>query len=92
MQCLLGHCEIRDKGGCYCACRYHDYISSLKRLIDGTAISCMGAVIYIPDERERDAYIASMLPEDRELYLSKKEDAIKLLPEAEAKFKELYCE
>lgn len=35
IRCLLGGCEIRDNGGCYCACRLDGHIANLKRCIDG---------------------------------------------------------
>ena len=45
-KCLNGYCEIRDNGGCYCACRLSDYINTLKKLIDGTQVH---ANMYFPD-------------------------------------------
>jgi hypothetical protein len=92
-KCLLGRCNIRDNGGCYCACRLKDLIEHLKSVIDGfTIIHGIGS-IYIPDEKRREECINKMSIENREKYLRfKNEEAPELHMKAYKKFQEEYIE
>lgn len=53
MRCMLGNCETRDSGGCYCTCRLVDYIHHLERdLLNHSPI------LYFGKEKEaREKYL-----------------------------------
>lgn len=47
-RCLLGNCETRDSGGCYCVCSLKDLESSLISQLSGNSFRKGDAIIYIP--------------------------------------------
>lgn len=47
-RCLLGSCETRDVGGCYCVCCLKDLESSLTNIISGSTYRQGNGIIYIP--------------------------------------------
>lgn len=38
-RCLLGNCETRESGGCYCVCQLVDHINTLEQLIKREIVS-----------------------------------------------------
>ncbi len=46
--CLLGGCDTRDAGGCYCVCRLIDGINMHKKLLAGKAVYSDGAIAWGP--------------------------------------------
>lgn len=46
--CLLGNCETRENGGCYCVCRLKDAESSCISLLEGKSYRKNGGIIYEP--------------------------------------------
>ena len=47
-RCMVGGCEIRDAGGCYCVCRLKDHESTLLDLLDGSAYAEGTCIIHAP--------------------------------------------
>ena len=78
-RCLLGCCEIREAGGCYCVCRLKDHECSLERALEGTVSIKNDSFIYIPGK-----YIA--LDEDE------KKDVLEKLKKVREKLKEYEIE
>ncbi len=66
-RCLLGSCEIRESGGCYCVCRLVDNINIMKGVIDGTILD--HGCLFIPDEEKRKEYLNRKSEEEREKQL-----------------------
>lgn len=50
-RCLLGTCETRDNGGCYCVCRLKDHEKTQLSLIEGSSYAHKGMVIYEPGKK-----------------------------------------
>jgi hypothetical protein len=48
-RCLLGRCEIRENGGCYCLCSLKDHENTLLSLLDGTSYRFENGIIYDPN-------------------------------------------
>ncbi len=48
-RCLLGTCETRDNGGCYCVCRWKDAESTCISLLEGRSFRHGGGIIYEPN-------------------------------------------
>ena len=88
-RCLLAGCEIELNGGCYCACRISDKISSLESIIQGRTIYNNGACVYISDSYSRDLHIKNMTKETKDAYLRfKNEEAQLILEKMKIKMKE----
>jgi hypothetical protein len=85
VRCLVNRCEIKDNGGCYCACLLHDYIKNLENVIAGIKLN--KGCLYIPDEERRKEWFESLSPERQaEEIKFKKEEAPLLLKEAYESF------
>ncbi len=48
-RCLLGNCETRDDGGCYCLCRLKDSEHNLMNVLEGRTCLKNGLFIYSPN-------------------------------------------
>jgi hypothetical protein len=78
-------CDIRDNGGCYCACRMHDQIGTIKSVIAGMIFN--KGTVYVPDYIN---HFAKLSPERQAEELAFREEMKILLPIVEKKFKEKY--
>jgi hypothetical protein len=47
-RCLLGNCDTREAGGCYCVCRLVDAKHSCEKVLDGSMFVKNNALIYVP--------------------------------------------
>lgn len=61
--CLLSHCEVRDNGGCYCACRCVDHMNMLKSIIEDKGAIKYG-FIYLPSH-EFQNYLSKLTDEQK---------------------------
>jgi len=83
--CLLLSCNIRDNGGCYCACRMNDKIEAVKSIIAGKSFE--RGNIYVLDYEN---YFNQLTDEKKQEELAFREEMKKLLPELEKEFKKRY--
>ncbi len=51
-RCLLGSCETRESGGCYCLCRLKDHENTLNDLLSGKVFQKDVGIIYIPNKTQ----------------------------------------
>jgi hypothetical protein len=71
--CLLGKCDTREAGGCYCICRLVDRINGLKRCINpgenGRDIYySTGAAIYYPTKELFEQAHKALSPEELQFF------------------------
>lgn len=45
---MLGHCETREDGGCYCVCLLKDAENNIERLLEGRTYKYGTGIIYDP--------------------------------------------
>lgn len=64
-RCLLANCEIRDNGGCSCACSVNDKIESIKSVNDGHHL--FAGAVYFPSKESREAAYNKLSDELKEL-------------------------
>lgn len=50
-RCLLGICQTRAEGGCYCLCRLKDYEDECLSISEGRSYRSNGAVVYLPNRK-----------------------------------------
>jgi len=79
-RCLLGYCETRENGGCYCVCRLIDHIHTLEGLINGDIVS---PFIWFGDKKKQEEYYEKN-KEECDKYINQ---SPKLLEKAKEKLK-----
>lgn len=67
---MVEGCEIKETGGCYCACKASDDIEYLKDIKNERSIKIKNGIIYFPYENDLINYIKNMPQEEREEYFA----------------------
>lgn len=84
--CMLYNCEVRDNGGCYCACRCVDHMNALKSIIEDQGVTKYGSVYLPPDIFKK--YLDEMTDEEKSLRNEEKKWAIEEIERLRSVFNE----